>query len=203
VFSLDAGTNYMAFDKNGVLSFNGGLYFHLFKNYTAGIVTRLSDLVSSSLITMSTPTYTLNENITQNSNASTQVFINSYPLTSNTTTYTNITLTLTGISPLKGFDNKTFSLPFPSSPQTLNVEAPCTSSASSFDYTLTSSLPPWLACIPTGITSTQTFTIEPSSLTGNLVSFSGELKNTYPYSSETVSRFFDIVVYRCPDPECT
>ena len=63
MLSLNAGTNKMAFDKNAVLSFNGELYFHLVKDEYNGILTSLSDLVSSSLITISTPTFTLSENL--------------------------------------------------------------------------------------------------------------------------------------------
>jgi len=156
VLSLDAGTNKMARDKNAVNCFNGELYFHLYKNNTVGIVTSLSDLVSSSLITISTATFTLSQNLAQTHTNSTLVFNGTtYPLTSNTTSSTTLTgSTLTGSLTFFVFANKTFSLLFPSSPYTLTVEAPCTSAASSFDYTLTPSLPSWLTCTPTNSTST-------------------------------------------------
>jgi len=117
VLSLDAGTNKMAYGKNAVLSFNGGLYFNLYKNDTAGIVTSLSDLVSSSLITMGIPTFTLTENLVQTSTVSSLVFNGTtYTLTSNTTSSTTLTgSTLTGSLSFFTFASKTFSLAFPSS----------------------------------------------------------------------------------------
>jgi len=156
-------------------------------------VTSLSDLVSSSLITISIPTFTVTELTQALWPISLEFNGTTYPLTSNATTSTIVTgatlTTITPISPFMTFYNNTFSLAWPSSPQTLNVEAPCTSGASSFDYTLTPSLPPWLTCTPTNSTSTQTFTIEPSSLSGDLVSFNGELTNTQPFNiTETLSR---------------
>jgi len=101
----------MAYDKNAVLSFNGGLYFHLFKNATVGILTSLTDLESSPLITITTPTFTLSENLAQTSTTSTLVFNGTtYPLTSNTTLTTNIAgTTLTSLSSFITFPNKTFS----------------------------------------------------------------------------------------------
>lgn len=42
----------MAFDKGSVQIFNGKLYFHLYKNPNAGILTSLRGLTSSSLITV-------------------------------------------------------------------------------------------------------------------------------------------------------
>jgi len=70
VLTLDAGSNKLAFDKNAVVSFNGGLHFHLYTNAQTGILTSLTELSSSSLITISIPTYTITENLPQNSTIS-------------------------------------------------------------------------------------------------------------------------------------
>jgi len=107
----------MGYNKNAVFSFNGELYFHLVKIDTIGILTSLSDLVSSALITISTPTFALSENLAQTSNNSNLVFNGTtYPLTFNSTTLFNLTgYNLTGSPPLMSFAPKTFSLAFPSS----------------------------------------------------------------------------------------
>jgi len=94
---------------------------------------------------------------------------------------------LTALSPFMTFAPKTFSLSWPSSPQTLKIEAPCSYSASSFDYSLTPSLPAWLTYTTTPSASTQTFTVDPSLLSGNLMTYSGELKNIQPFSSKILS----------------
>ena len=161
VLSLNAGINKMAYVKNAVQSFNGGLYFHLYKDNFNGIVTSLSDLVSSSLINITTPTFTLSENLAQTSTTSTLVFNGTnYPLTSNTTSWTIITgSTITLLSSFFTFPIKNFTLPWPNSTQALTVEAPCTSAASSFDYTLIPSLPSWLSITPNSTSSTQTLNI--------------------------------------------
>jgi len=176
--------------KNAVLVFEGVLYLPLWKDEKNGIVTGLSDLNNSSpLVTISTPTFTLSENLAQTSTTSTLVFDGTtYPLTTVLFGGSNPSTPLTGsslttLSSLMTFPPKTFILPWPSSSLTLNIEAPCSYTTSSFDYTLTPSLPSWLTYTPTSSTSTQTFTIQPSSLTGNLVTFRGELKNTQPFDS--------------------
>ena len=86
VLSLNAGVYKISDFKNVAISFNGGLYIILFQNTTTGVLTTLSDLVSSPLITISTPTYTLSENLTQTSTPSSLSLSGSYPLTFNMTT---------------------------------------------------------------------------------------------------------------------
>jgi len=63
VLTLDAGTNNIAEFKNAVFSFNERLYFHLMNDAQKGIITSLNDFVSTFYITISTPIYTLNENL--------------------------------------------------------------------------------------------------------------------------------------------
>lgn len=52
VLNLDALANKLAFDTNDVLSFNGGLYFTLFQSTNVGFITSFTELVSSTLITI-------------------------------------------------------------------------------------------------------------------------------------------------------
>jgi len=109
----------MAYDKSAVQSFNGQLYSYLFKDQVTGFVTTLSDFVSSSLITISTPTFSLNENLAQTSTPSTLSFHPNiyYPLASNTTSSAQISgTTLTVLSSFLTFSDKTFLLLWPFAP---------------------------------------------------------------------------------------
>jgi len=97
----------MAHLKNAVFSFNGGLYFHLYKNSTAGILTSLSNLVSSSQINITTPTFNLTENLAEATSTPFPTLVfngTTYPMTSITLTSSNITgIDLTVFSPLHTF----------------------------------------------------------------------------------------------------
>lgn len=47
VLTLNAGMMDMAYSLCSVESFNGGLYFHLLKDFYTGVITSLTELVSS------------------------------------------------------------------------------------------------------------------------------------------------------------
>jgi len=119
------------------------------------ILTSLSDLVSSSFITISQITYTLTENLPQDSNPLNFDWEYLYPFAQTVTSSTPLTgSTVTDLSSFLTFPNIPFSIPWPSSPYLLNIEAPCTSTTSSFDYSLTPALPAWLTFTPTDASST-------------------------------------------------
>jgi len=115
VLTLDAGTNKMEYAKSGILSFNGGLYFHLYKNDYNVIITSISDLVSSPLITISTPSYTISENLASAITASSLVFNGTtYPISLNSTTTTPITSST--VSFFTSFKDQIFYVPWPPLP---------------------------------------------------------------------------------------
>lgn len=161
------------------------LYFHLFKNNTAGILTSLNVLTSSDLIRVKNFPHTKNENLAQDITASALLFnASTYALTETTQTSTSLTPTLTSLSPLVTFQDTTFSYSDSSLPSSISIEAPCSTSVSSFSYTLSPSLPSWLSYNPTGSTSTQTFNLTGTPLEiSSLVLYSGSLSNDFPFNS--------------------
>lgn len=59
VKSLSAGSYRMGFEKSAVLSFNGALHFHLVNGSYSGILASMTQLVSNSIISVSTPPFNL------------------------------------------------------------------------------------------------------------------------------------------------
>ncbi len=154
VLMLDAGTNKMAFYKCSVHTFDGEMYFPIYKNPNTGILTSLSILSSSSLITVTNYSHTKLEMQAQINTSSFLVFtLDPHPLTSNTTTSTYFTLTMTPASSFMTFPQKTFSYTG-SLPPDVKVEGPCSTTASTFGYTSSEALPSWLTFTSTGATST-------------------------------------------------
>jgi len=124
------------------------------------VLTSLSKLESSAFITINNSSYTLNEGLAQSSAPSSLNLASTYPLTSNLSlSETLVGTTLTDLSTFKTFSNKIFAVEWPSNPEPIDIEGPCTSGASSFPYTLAPSLPSWLSYTPNSSTSTHTFTI--------------------------------------------
>ena len=111
MLNLDAGPNKLAYDKCSVLSFKGQLYFYLSINNSNGIITSLADLASSDLITIKSPSFSLNENLNQNSFPMTLALIGLYPLTqtsTNTTAFAGSSVTL--LSSFITFPNMAFNI---------------------------------------------------------------------------------------------
>lgn len=163
----------MADYKCSVQTLNGGLYFHIYKNDNTVILISLSNLTSSSLITITNYTHTKSENLSQNSTISTLVFnVTTYPLTLSTQIATPFTPSLAPL--FVTFSDRTSSYSESSIPSSIPVEGPCTMAASSFSYTLSPASPSWLTYSPTGTTSTQTFSVSGSPLASvSLVTYSG------------------------------
>jgi len=118
VFNLDSGSNKMSYSKNLVQSFNGALYFVLYKNSFTSILTSLTQLSTSPLITITTLSVLPIEGLPNISYVSGNTFDSSYSLTLNgTSTTSNDTgQTLTVISPFRTFVDFTFPIYWPSSP---------------------------------------------------------------------------------------
>lgn len=141
------------------------------------------------MITVTNYSHAKSENLSQISTASTLVFdTNTYMLTSTLQTAPSLVPTLTPLNPFVTFPDKTFSYMSPSLPISINVEAPCSSTASSFSYSFTPALPSWLTYSPTGSTSTQTFNVIGNPLvTTSMVTYSGQLSNAVLYNSTTLT----------------
>jgi len=135
----------MAYYKNAVVSFNGMLYFHLYKDDNTGILTSLSQLASSSLTLLTIPTTVINENLTPNHTNSALTITNTFPLNYISKTSSPVaSTTFTTLTSFITFIDRTYSMHVPAAPVTLYIEAPCTSVASTYDYSLVTPVPTWL-----------------------------------------------------------
>ena len=92
-------------------------------------------------------------------------------------------------SSLCTFAPKTFFVAYSSLPLDVLVEAPCSNASSSFDYSLSASLPAGFSFTSNSSNSTQKITLGAGGSFGgsNFLSFSSNLSNAQPFNSETKS----------------
>lgn len=99
----------MAYSSCSVVSLNGAVYFHLYKNSSTGILTSLSVFESTSYITVTNYTHTKSENLSDISGSPTVAFNSTTcPLILDPQISTPIVPIITQLSPFMSFSDKIF-----------------------------------------------------------------------------------------------